>query len=173
MSEAVDPRFAPPVAHVEDVAAAANGEAELASRWMRFSGSILDGVIVGGAYLALSQLPIVASFASRIDGAPGQMWAPHVGTVLIGLTLFLLLNGWLLFTRGQSIGKVACRTRIVRVDGSPASPGRLLLRQSLGHLSAIFLGLSMIYSLIDCLSIFRESRRCVHDSIAGTKVIKV
>ncbi len=172
MSEAVDQRFAPPVAHVEDVVEQGS-EADLASRWMRFWGSLVDGVIVGGTYFALCQLPVVASFASRTDGDPGQMWAPHVGAVLFGLTLFFLLNGWLLFTRGQSIGKVVCGTRIVRVDGSPASPGRLLLRQSLGPLSSIFLGLSMIYSLIDCLSIYRVSRRCVHDSIAGTKVVKV
>jgi hypothetical protein len=31
----------------------------------------------------------------------------------------------------------------------------------------------MIYALIDCVMIFRDSRRCLHDSIADTQVIKI
>jgi hypothetical protein len=30
-----------------------------------------------------------------------------------------------------------------------------------------------IYSLVDCLMIFRKSRRCLHDEIADTIVVKV
>ncbi|HEY4081916.1 MAG TPA: RDD family protein [Burkholderiaceae bacterium] len=173
MSEAVDPRFAPPVAHVEDVAAEQGGEAELASRWMRYWGVTVDGIVTGGIFLILKQLPSIGSLVNGADGDPAAYWALHPAAFLISSVLFLLINGWPLLTRGQTLGKMVCGTRIVRMDGSRVDAGRLLLRQGLTLLTKLLTGVSLLYSLIDSLMIYRSSRRCLHDTIADTKVIKL
>ena len=58
---------------------------------------------------------------------------------------------------------------MVRRDGSPVSVSRvILLRNVLNGL----LGMIPFYGLIDVLFIFGDARRCVHDHIADTIVIK-
>jgi hypothetical protein len=32
--------------------------------------------------------------------------------------------------------------------------------------------LGAIFHMVDCLTIFREDRRCLHDHIAGTRVVR-
>ena len=46
-----------------------------------------------------------------------------VQNLVIGFILFLVIHGYLLATRGQTVGKTLLKIRIVRSDGSPASPG--------------------------------------------------
>ena len=61
------------------------------------------------------------------------------------------------------------------IDDRAEGVGRLLLglRYGVGMLMNVSAGLSMIYGLVDSLLIFRESRKCLHDSIADTRVIKL
>ena len=165
----VDQRFAPPNAHVEDVAVA--GEAELASRGMRFLGAMIDGVLALGVVLVLNRIPGLSIFSL---GASENPMGFHVGTMLFGFVVFLVLQGWLLITRAQTIGKVLCGMRIVRSDGSKPDAVRLIsLRYGVGYLLNAWGLLGSVYALIDCLLIFRESRKCLHDTIADTKVIKL
>ena len=35
-----------------------------------------------------------------------------------------------------------------------------------------FLGIVPLFGIVDVLFIFREDRRCIHDMIAGTRVIQ-
>jgi hypothetical protein len=51
---------------------------------------------------------------------------------------------------------------------------RLLgLRYGVGYLMNLNLVATCIYSLVDALLVFRESRQCLHDTIADTRVIKL
>ena len=57
----------------------------------------------------------------------------------------------------------------MRSDGSDATLGRIFwLRNVVNALIAII----PLYSLIDILFIFGESRQCLHDKIADTIVVK-
>lgn len=164
MTESVDTRFAPPAAHVEDVAV--EGGAVLATRGARFWAALLDGVLVGGIGLALSKLPLLSFMAK-----PGDI---RIMAVLVGYVIFLVVQGWWLVQRGQTIGKRLLGLRIVREDGSAADAWRLLgLRYGTGMLLSIITLVGGIYGIVDALLIFRESRKCLHDTIADTKVIKV
>ena len=70
---------------------------------------------------------------------------------------------------GQSIGKKACGIKVTRRDGSPVSLSRLVwLRNVLNGLIALV----PFYGIIDALFIFSEARRCLHDHIADTIVVK-
>lgn len=172
MSTAEDPRFAPPQAHVEDVAP---DTPALAGRGTRFLAALLDGVIAAAAAWGFGMLPIFQELSqAEVKAAENGLWTWNPSALLIGLPLFLLIQGWPLVTRGQTIGKLLFKLRIVRTDGSKVDPLRLLgLRYGIGALTGVVSGVSMIYGLIDSLLIFRESRQCLHDTLADTQVIKL
>jgi len=71
---------------------------------------------------------------------------------------------------GQTIGKKIVNIRIVSVEtGQNAGIVRSwVLRTWVNSL----LWMIPIYALMDILFIFRQDRRCIHDLIAGTRVVK-
>jgi uncharacterized RDD family membrane protein YckC len=162
-----DNRFAPPLAHVEDVADA--GPGALAGRGARLLATLLDGLIAGLVFWLLTFVTPLTLFPP-----PGA----NLAKVLIvnsvaGIILFVILQGYLLATRGQTIGKALLKMRIVRSDGSPASFGRLFgLRYVPTMILTMIPVAGGLYGLIDSLLIFRASRRCLHDNIADTIVVK-
>jgi uncharacterized RDD family membrane protein YckC len=170
MSDTLDPRFAPPQAHVADLA---TDEIVLAERGTRLLAAIVDGLIVGGAVWAVGQIPAVgAIFKDSVEA--GSMTSFNPLSMLLGFGLFLIIQAWPLLTRGQTVGKILFKLRIVRSDGSKPEAWRLLgLRYGIGFLMNLNVISSMIYGLLDCLLIFRASRKCLHDSIADTQVIKL
>ena len=160
-------RYAPPTAHVEDVA---GDTPALAGRGARLGAVLLDGVIQGVAFFALT---LVGLKALMPEAGPG----PGVGAlalqVVIGFALFGAINGYLLATQGQTVGKKLLGIRVVRSDGSRASLARLIgLRYVLSWVIVIVPVVGVIYALLDSLMIFRESRKCLHDNLADTIVVK-
>ncbi|UXH79649.1 RDD family protein [Roseateles amylovorans] len=170
MSNTVDERFAAPQAHVADIA---SGDVALAGRWIRLLAAILDGLIIGGAAWLVGMIPGIESrWADQTAQAGFTGFNPYA--LVIGGSLFLLIQSWPLLTRGQTIGKMICGLRIVRSDGGKPDPWRLLgLRYGLGFVMNTNVTVSTIYGLIDGLLIFRSSRQCLHDTLADTKVIKL
>lgn len=168
MSGSADQRFAAPQAHVDDVTGVSGPV--LAGRGTRLLAAILDGLILGGLAWALMNVPAINTLLTPKDDG---FLTLNVGALLVGYPLFLVVQGWCLVQRGQTLGKMICGIRIVRTDGSPADAFRLLgLRYGVGYLTTVSVGLSSLYGLIDSLLIFRSSRQCLHDTIADTKVIK-
>lgn len=172
MSTTEDPRFAPPQSHVADVT---TGETVLADRGTRFVAALVDGLIVAAVIWGVMMIPALQSVVQdRQEAAAGGLWVVRLFSIVIGVAGFLLVQGWPLVTRGQTIGKILFKLRIVRSDGSSVAPARLLgLRYGIGMLMNVNPAVSMIYGLVDSLLIFRESRKCLHDSIADTRVIKL
>jgi uncharacterized RDD family membrane protein YckC len=93
---------------------------------------------------------------------------------LIGQSLFLILNGILLTNHGQTIGKRIMKVKIVDLDGQHVG---ILKLYSLRYL--VFSLVSQIpvagglLSLVNVLFIFGKERKCLHDILAGTKVVAV
>jgi uncharacterized RDD family membrane protein YckC len=152
--------YAPPQAVVADVIDPAVG-IQLADRGTRLGASLLDGLIVG----VMWYLPFMLGFMGRGTGLRS------IGFAVAGLGVLV----WLFFTvkflgeNGQSIGKKACKIKILRVDGSEVSISRVIIARNLVN---GLLGLIPLYGLIDPLLIFGNKRRCVHDYIADTIVVK-
>ena len=96
--------------------------------------------------------------------------------LLVGLGCVALLGYqvWLLSAQGQTIGKRCMGLRIVRVKdlSNGGFITNVLLRGGVSALINIVPVVGTLYSLADPLFIFREDRRCLHDHIAGTCVIK-
>ena len=91
----------------------------------------------------------------------------------LGFVAFLVVNGYLLATRGQTVGKLAAGTRIVSVADNKILPFHkvILLRYLPVWVIAYVPLIGPILGLVNPLFIFREDRRCLHDHIAGTRVI--
>lgn len=144
----------------------AAGEQALAPRGSRLAARILDSIIL----VAVALPPVMAG------GALGG-GSPKPGTamlVLVGLAVIALggVNLYFLSRDGQTLGKKAVKVRIVMLDGGQARLGRILLLRILapGLLGAIPIA-GPIFGLVDALFIFGVEQRCLHDYMAGTKVV--
>jgi uncharacterized RDD family membrane protein YckC len=156
----------------------------LATRGERLGGAMIDGVllllIVLPVSLGLSfwEFGAVSLFVDEWDSATGSFtWASimaELGGLLLGVVAFLILNGYLLAKRGQTLGKSMLRMRIVSETTGHLLPfGRLLLKRYLSFwLLSCFPGIGNFVTLIDSLAIFRANHKCLHDDFAGTVVVK-
>jgi uncharacterized RDD family membrane protein YckC len=161
-------RYQPPQAAVADVVT--TDESELASRGARFGAAMLDGlialVIIGPAmWMSGFWTKAMAGTTTFVDQL---MLAP------IGLVVYLVLHGYLLHTSGQTIGKRLVGTRIVSVDDNRILPlwKVFVLRFLPISVASQIPIVGQLASFIDPLFIFRADQRCIHDLIAGTKVVK-
>lgn len=168
MASTGDLRFTPPSAPVADVEPVATG-AVLASRWRRLGVAIFDSLLII-VVLGLVLLPLGINPFTLAARYPLQYRVLGTG---VGFGLFLALHGYLLVTSGQTIGKRLFGLRIVRRDGSTVSAFRILGRYVPGVALNMIPGVGGLYGFVDSLLIFRESRRCLHDQIADTIVIRV
>lgn len=165
MSE-IDPYLPPKSELSEEIAAG-----PLAGRFSRLGAVMIDGTIVGVLNVLVSQ-----SLGLGMLAVPGPFHATLLGA-LIEAVIFLLINGYWLAKSGQSLGKKLLGIAIVRnEDETLLSLLKLYITRMLplAVVSVIPMPLLPVLVLLaDSLSIFRGDRRCIHDLIAGTKVIKV
>ena len=93
----------------------------------------------------------------------------------LGMLAVAGLQAWFVHKSGQSIGKRAGNLQVVDRDGKKASLARVLLLRNAIPIVAIsaanFVGVGWLLLLVDSLVIFGDERRCVHDYIAGTRVV--
>ena len=106
-----------------------------------------------------------------------QRWDFRMGMTLFG-TLFgslvyLAVNGHFLAKDGQTLGKKACSIRIAKPDGTvPSLMDSYVKRNLLVTVIRLIPFLGSIFVLVDALCIFRKNRKCLHDELADTVVIK-
>lgn len=159
-----------PSAHVEDVND--NEDSELAERGTRLGAVILDVLIflVPGLFAIIPAMLSMRGDAAEAMGI-GATIAVSVG--VLGMLVVFVIDLVMLHRSGQTIGKRMLNVKIIRSDGSRAGLTRIFFLRMLvpGLIGGIpFVG--FIFTIVDPLFIFQESRRCVHDLIADTVVIK-
>lgn len=150
---------------------------ELAPRSKRFLSVVIDSIL-GLVALAFFTIIIISSdLASKLssidDASPAQQAGFLVGMFIFTWLIFLLMHGYLLATRGQTIGKYFTKIRIVNLVGSTPSLLRTyLLRYILPNAIYQIPILGAFVGILNPLFIFKKNRRCLHDYIAGTQVIE-
>ncbi len=158
-------RFAPPQARVAE---APDTEQRPGSRGGRLGAALIDGLLQFGAIFLLARVSPWNPFVLASSGVGGMFAMQGVG-----LVLFIVLHGYLLVRHGQTIGKRLLGLRVVRPDGQAVGIGRLIgLRYGAGFLISAIPAVGMFYPLLDALLIFGRQRRCIHDWIADTIVIR-
>jgi uncharacterized RDD family membrane protein YckC len=174
-------RFAPPRADVEDQADDAGAMVD-ASRGARLLAVIIDSVlplILIGVILAGVAIPAYENY--RQAHAPGiepprlsshhltTAWAWLGGMAVIAFHVWSTVLVWLY---GQTVGKRLMDIRVVRTDGARVTFARFVFLRWLPLFIVRFVPLfNVVIGLLDPLLIFRDSRQCLHDSIADTKVV--
>jgi uncharacterized RDD family membrane protein YckC len=97
-----------------------------------------------------------------------------LGVLLLGVTLCAIVQIWMLTVRGQTVGKRLLGIRIVRVedDANPGFAHTVLLRSVIPVILRAIPVFGLGFWLVDVACIFRTDKRCLHDLIAGTKVVQ-
>lgn len=173
-NEAFNP-YAPPQATV--LTAPMNDSAlPLGSRWRRVVASFIDSLIMMVIVMPLQFVTGTFQREMERQQGGGSMFAFQPGNVLwsaIGLALLVGIN-WNFLARGQTIGKKAMSLRIDRIEGGACDRSRIIVRR-MTIMQVIYLipVINFLFMVIDCLMIFRDNKRTLHDEIAGTKVVDV
>jgi uncharacterized RDD family membrane protein YckC len=137
--------------------------------------AILAGVLV--AFIAMILFfgsvntdEITDDEASLLSGAGGML---SICCVLFSFLAFQIFQLILLCFTGQTLGKRLIGIRIVtfRSGQIPSFGAVYLLRSFLPGMVYSLPIIGFVCLLVDVLFIFREDHRCVHDHLAGTKVV--
>ena len=139
-----------------------------ATRISRLLASFVDGLTI---------LPFTAAlmyFTGGFDGfkegvQPSFSYTLIMG--LIGIGIFVLMHGKIMIRDGQTWGKKAFNIKMVSLDGSNVTGAMLLKRYSFYWLVPQVPVAGQILSMINILFIFGKTKRCLHDYIAGTRVV--
>ena len=148
-------------------------ELRLGGRGERLGAAMLDGIIAMAVIIpVMFATGMINVFFEAARGGAG----PGLGFValsfLLGVGTYALVQGYPLSQAGQTWGKKMLKLKIVDLEGRKPSLLRLIgVRFAVNRLLGMVPVLGTLYGLIDILCIFREDRRCIHDMIAGTRVV--
>lgn len=140
----------------------------LAGRWSRLWASILDGLVMMIILLPMMHFMDVFSKMDEHGNLPASL---TITLAVLGVVVFLMINGHYLVTRGQTVGKMALDIRIVDANGNLPAKDQLFKRYF------VYFGISHLPFVGDFLSfanillIFGRTKQCGHDHFAKTFVI--
>jgi uncharacterized RDD family membrane protein YckC len=176
--------YAPPQSVVADIAST-DTPFEKATRLSRLGAVLLDFVIFSVPLIPLYWIIFSTMFHA---GANARNFPALWVSAMVGAGVFLYVGGLvylallvvtivLVNRNAQTIGKKLMGIKVARTDGSRASLARIFwLRNVVNQLVTMVLLLvpfvGGFYPLVDTCMIFGEKRRCCHDYIADTIVIR-
>lgn len=145
----------------------------LAGRGERLLAVIIDTVMI--LVPSFPVLYLIGYFDSSDNSGDWVRLAAEEVLLIAGFfLLFAAIHAYPLHKTGQTWGKRLLSIRIVDLAGRKPDLWRLLV---LRYLPTDVIGsiplIGWPITLIDALMIFREDRRCLHDLIAGTRVVAV
>lgn len=162
-----NPYQAPRAAATTASPATSTPDETLAGRGARLAAAIIDYLLV----IAVA-VPGFAGFVlAETRGANADLAGVAALVFVLGMGILGLLQASYIVRDGQTIGKKWMKIRIVdHVDGQVPSWPRVL---GLRYIANMALRQVPFYFFADVLPIFGEDQRCIHDYIAGTKVVEV
>ncbi|HYM26921.1 MAG TPA: RDD family protein [Steroidobacteraceae bacterium] len=152
-------------------ASAAASAPELAARGRRLAAVLVDALLA--VPLALVAFSYTGSLEAIIKHQPVSL-QQELLLAAFGWASFIALHSYPLVKSGQTIGKFLLGVRIADLDGGVPPLWRIaVLRYLPLHVVAFFGPLGGLVLTADDLMIFRSDRRCLHDLICGTRVLRV
>jgi uncharacterized RDD family membrane protein YckC len=137
---------------------------DLANPGRRFVALFIDGFVVGLPFIVLMIVAMVGALSTNHLSPEAMMWLQPLSWLwIIGQFVY---EGLMLAARGQTVGKIAMKVKVVRPDGSDISTGQAWGRAAMRHV------------LVSCLCIinylpafFTLEKTTLHDMVASTRVV--
>jgi uncharacterized RDD family membrane protein YckC len=153
----------------EGVAVGVAGSLQYAGFWLRFGAYLLDSLLLGAVNFIM-QLVLGFFVAAIQRGSPGASANPAV--LVLGLLVILIAVAIpvsyeviMIGKYGATLGKMACKIRVVRADGSRVSYGLALGRMLSKIVSALMCYIGFMMAGWD------EEKRALHDRMCDTRVV--
>lgn len=144
----------------------------LASPTDRLAAVLVDGVIIGLPILVF--LFAYFGFSGMFDMVRKYGILYSLVVTIISQIIYFSVNGIMLYKYGQTIGKKVMGIKIVKLDNSlPQLTNSYILRYLIPSIFPIIPFVGSMIGLADILCIFKSDRRCIHDLMAGTRVVEV
>jgi uncharacterized RDD family membrane protein YckC len=134
-------------------------------------------------------IPVFAFLLMLVSGAMEHAEA-YAGSqfiirpIILGVASYVLVNGWLLFSRGQTVGKALMGITILsEKTGEKAALPSLLIRAlffptlylvipAILGITSFFLPWLALIVVLDQMFVFGKKRQCLHDVVCGTTVAR-
>lgn len=151
-----------------------NSSLVYAGRLRRLSATIVDAILVPTLTVFFILVAGVVEDAEDYENNVWMLWV-----LLLAIASYLVLNGYLLWRSGQTIGKKLLGIAIVAVNDSTGTCEKAVFWKLI-CIRALFFPLIFtiitplaFLPLIDQILIFSRKRRCLHDLAAGTTVVRL
>lgn len=150
-------------------------EVEAATRLSRLAAALVDALV---AFAPLGALVVLIPMALLSGGLNSlRLFILLAGVITLAVVITQIV---LLVRNGQTIGKKTLGIRMITSTGEIPSLWRVFFLRWLPFLVAAGVveyvgkvrGLGNLVYLVDVLLIFQPTRRCLHDLLADTHVIK-
>lgn len=149
-------KIPPPIILVENTA----------SRGKRLAAAIIDMFLVMLCVQPFIQQFHLEQFAENPFDIPPEVL---IKVLMYEVFVFFMLNVFILYQRGQTIGKRLLNIAIVDMSNQKPKFMILLFNRYLIQLAMIVIPFLNVVDIL--IILFRNDKRCMHDLIAGTKVI--
>ena len=146
-----------------------NSPSPLASRWSRLGASLLDTLIM---IVILIPLMFLTGYFDKFTALTEPSYFDGLLYSLLGIVFFMIINFKFLLSQGQTIGKKVVGIRITGLGGEKIDVPIIAKRYGFYFLVGQIPIIGGIISLVNVLFIFGQDKRCLHDLVAGTKVVK-
>lgn len=145
------------------------GTVVYAGFWARLGASFLDGLIIG---IVSTVINLVTGIVLGVAGNSSTSTVVTMAASGLSIIIFVLELVYFIYfigAKGQTLGKMAFKIKVVKV-GTNEAPGYLkaFLREVVGKfISSFVLLLGFLWMIWD------KNKQTWHDKIAGTVVVKV
>jgi len=171
-----------------------SGELEHPTVMARFGAMFIDGLVFLPVVLVLIMIVGFSAFATTTAAGAGAsvnlaVIATQLAPPAFGVAYFALMHGW----RGQTLGKMAVRIKVVQANGQPISMMTAFLRalyyQGVGLLSGVLVSIALLveqpalmvlsnlaslYFVVSVVwALFDKQQRAIHDLLARTRVVRL
>jgi uncharacterized RDD family membrane protein YckC len=145
--------------------------AGLSGRGTRLAAAIIDSILL----IIPNTIVFVLfyGFNGYMENLTKRNLEFTLSSLFLGLLVNLVFNGYPLYKNGQTIGKMIMDIKIVDMNNNIPSLFRSFFLRSFLFSVLVFIPFIDFVAMLDIFFIFSQSRRCLHDRVAGTKVVDV